>query len=212
MSSPTKLLALGLLAVVSVACKPDPNAPPIYRDANEYQAALERVQTLTKGPFEAMHEGQPISEREKEGLKEANKLIDGLIAYNPDSYAPYILRGLTKRSLGDKEGAVLAYEQGIALSPKEPNEIESAAVGRIYDELGTLYFEEQDFVKAETYADKATQLVPLDPSILTNTASVKIQLKKTEEAKVLLASALRLVPTYKRALDLQKLLKLSQGK
>lgn len=212
MSSLTKLLALGLLAVGAVGCKPDPNAPPIYRDATEYQAALDRVQTLTKGPFEALHEGQPISDREKEGLKEADKLIDGLVAYNPDAYAPYILRGMTKRARGDRDGARQAYEQGIVLSPKEPNDIESAAVGRIYDELSTLSFEDQDYAKAEEYADKATELIPLDPSILTNAASVKIQLKKTVEAKVLLMAALRLAPDYQRALDLQKLITLDQKK
>ena len=205
MLSQTKWFMFCLVVCGSLgACQPDPNAPPIYRDANEYQAALEKVQKLTKGPFEAMHEGDPVTEKEMEGLKEADHLIDGLIAFNANAYAPYILRGLTKRALGQYESAKTAYEQGLALAPKAPTENDIGALARIHDELGTLYFEQKKFEEAEPHADEAARLLPQDPSILTNTASVKVQLKKMPEAKALLDRALQRDPTYRRAMNLVK--------
>src|SRR6185436_11787633 len=93
-----------LVSLLAPSCAPpDPNAPAIFRDSNDYQTALARVKVLTQRPFEAMHEGFPISPREEKDLHEALHLIDGMIVYNPQTYAPYVLKGLTLRALGDRE-------------------------------------------------------------------------------------------------------------
>lgn len=218
---PTKRVVWGVGAIVAVAVtvfvwsanvKPDPNAPPIYQNADEYLKAVKEVRELTKGPFEAMHEGFPINETEIAGLKRADRLIDGMIAFNTQTYSPYILKGLTRRALGDKKGAMRWYEQGLAFAPKEAKGPDVDAIARIYDEIGTLYFEDLKFPESEAYADKAVQMLPTDPSILSNAASTKIQLKRFQEAKDYIERALKIAPGYDRATALKKLLEGSTKK
>src|SRR4029079_11533564 len=90
------IFAVGLsLSVLLASCgPPDPSSPAIFHSSADYAQALADVQKLTQGPFEAMHEGFPSNAEEKENLKEASHLIDGMIVYNPQTYAPYILKGL----------------------------------------------------------------------------------------------------------------------
>lgn len=199
-------------AILALGCQPDANEPPIYRNGDDYQEALSKVRELTKEPFEALHEGFPISEREKKNLLEADRLIDGMIAYKSDIYAPYVLKGLTKRALGDFERAKKAFEQAMLLAPKDPKGDNRGTVGRVYDEMSTLFFEQNDFSGAEGYSETAVSLVPDDPSILTNAASIKVQLNKPEEALSLLERALKRDPNYARALDLKKLVLMSRKK
>ena len=194
------------MAICMCACKPDPNATPVYRNIGEYQEALTKVKDLTREPFEAAHEGFPISERERGNLKEAEIMIEGLIAYKPDNYAPWILKGLTLRTLGKLHEATEAFIQGIRLAPQDPKGDEAQAIARIYDELGTIYFEQHEFQKAEQYGDYAVKLFPDEPSILTNAASIKVELKKTKDAQEYLKRALAKAPNYQRALSLQKLI------
>lgn len=200
---------LTLCLLVGMGCQQDPNAPVILRSGQEYLDTLKKVEELTRSPFEAMHEGHPVSDREKGDLKEAEHLIDALIAYKADSYSVYILKGLTRRALGNQKGAIEAYEQGLSLKPKELTDNDKAAIGRLYDEMGTLYFEMGDYPNAEKSVDEAVKYVPDDPSILTNAASVKVQLKKTADAKALVARALKSAPDYQRAKDINKLLQMA---
>lgn len=201
--------SLAFVLLVGAGCQQAASGPLILRSGQEYLDTLKKVEQLTRGPFEAMHEGHPVSDREKGDLKEAEHLIDALIAYKADSYSVYILKGLTRRALGNQKGAIEAYEQGLNLRPKEMTDDDKAAVGRLYDEMGTLYFEMGEFANAEKNVDEAVRLVPDDPSILTNAASVKVQLKKTSDAKALISRALKTAPDYQRAKDINKLLQMA---
>lgn len=202
----TKWHSFIVLLLLAGCQAPSGTSPLILRSGQEYLDTLKEVEELTRSSFEAVHEGHPLSDREKENLRKAEKLIDALLIYKADAYSVYILRGLTRRALGNQKGAVEAYEQSLKLRPKDMTDNDKAAIGRLYDELGTLYFEMNEFEKAETNVDKATANVPNDPSILTNAASVKVQLKKTGEAKLLVARALKVAPDYQRAKDLNKLI------
>ena len=202
-----------LLAVQAViGCAPDPNAPPIYRTNAEYLEHLQEVEMLTKSSFEAVHDGFPLNDEEKAKLRKADKIIDGLIAYKSDGYGPWILKGLTQRALGNRDQALRAYQQGLNLAPKEMTTDDMNAVARIHDELTSFYFEEGDFKTAELHADEAVKLMPDVPSLLTNAAGVKIQLKKTKEADDLLKRALKIDPKFPMALNLQKLMAMGNKK
>ncbi len=187
-------------------CRPDPNAPPIYRTVDDYNQALAQVEELTKTPFEEMHEGYPVSKNEKEDLRRASRLIEGLIAFKADTYGLYILKGLSLRGLDDDKGAEIAFKQGLALAPESLTADDYDALGRIHDELALLYEARNDFAQAEIHADKAVEMLKTEPSILTDAAGVKLQLKKLSDARKLIDAALKEQPQYKRALDLKKLI------
>ncbi len=191
-------------------CQGKTSGPLILRDALEYRATLAEVQKLTQAPFEAMHEGHPISDGEKKDLQKADKLIDGLIAFKSDGYGPYILKGLTQRALGNAEAALRAYQQGLALAPANPKPDDKEAIARIHDEMASFYFDQHDLKNADIHAQAAIQLMPSDPSLLTDAASIKIQLGQVKEAGALLQNALKIQPDYARAKELTKLIKMAQ--
>ena len=92
---------------------------------------------------------------------------------------------------GDDKSAERSFEQGLALAPKTRTPDDDEALGKIHDEMASLYFDQQKYDKAEEHGDAAARLLPNDPSILTDAAGIKIQLKKLDEAKKLLDAALK---------------------
>ncbi|MBS1721676.1 MAG: tetratricopeptide repeat protein [Armatimonadetes bacterium] len=200
-----------LLAIACLGCQNGTGGPQVYRDTDEYLAALKHVQELTREPFNAVHDGQPISERETKDLKEALTTIDGLIAYKPDNYGPYVLKGLTLRALDRDGDAIRSFQQALLLVPKELKEDDKAAIARIHAEMASTYFDQQppDLVQAEKEADTALSIMPDDPTIKVDVASIKIEAKKPAEAKKLLEEALKADPSDKRAKDLLKLIQMA---
>ncbi|MBS1716018.1 MAG: tetratricopeptide repeat protein [Armatimonadetes bacterium] len=199
-------LIFGLLAVLCCSCGPNDAPGNLIRDNDQYVATLGQVADLTRGPFAAVHDGHPISDNERRDLTKAEKMIESLIAYKPDNYGPYILKGLTLRALDRPKEAERAYKQGLLYTPQTMKPEDKIAVSQIYDEIATLYFEQQNYAQAEEHADKAVSLSADNPSVLANAASVKIQLNKLDEARKLLTQAAKLDPNDARTKQLQRLI------
>lgn len=144
-------------------------------------------------------------------LKEANRLIDGLIAFQPDKYGPYILKGLVLRALGDDEAAGRALAQGVLQAPSTPSPDDRLALARLYDLMAQIEFDKQEYSNAEKSASKAIELAPNDPEALVTAASVQIQLGRPKKAEPLLQKALKTSPNHPKATSLLKLVKMAGG-
>ncbi|MCW5935778.1 MAG: hypothetical protein KIT11_00530 [Fimbriimonadaceae bacterium] len=206
-----KGLALGLI-IIAAGCAPDPNAPPIIRDDREYVATLDKVRTLTQSAFAKRDRHEGLTSSEELDLKEAAPLIEGMVAYNPQSYGPYLLKGILRRTLGDDEGAEQALQQALLFVPDEPTPDDDLAMAQIHSELARIYFDKLDFENAETNAMTALDLAPEDPESLVTAASVKIQLKKGGEAKAYLQRALKVDPDNPRASELLRFIQMGSDK
>ena len=190
---------------------PDPNAPPVLRDSKEYEQTLISVRQLTEAPFQVVQDGDTLSDDQRSDLQEANRLIDGLIAFQPDKYGPYILKGLVLRALGDSEAASRALSQGVLQAPSTPSPDDRLALARLYDLMAQIDFDKGDFSNAEKSASKAIGLAPEDPEVLVTAASVQIQLGRPKSAEPLLQKALKLSPNHPKATNLLKLVKMANG-
>lgn len=197
---------LVLTMVLVGACGPSSAPGNLIRDNEQYISTLSQVADLTRGPFAAVHDGHPVSESERRDLLKAEKMIDALIAYKPDNYGPYILKGLTMRALDRPKEAERAYKQGLLYTPETLRTEDKIAVSQVHDEIATLYFEQQNYAAAEEHADKAVSLSSDNPSVLANAASVKIQLSKLDEARKLLNQAAKLDPNDARTKQLLRLI------
>jgi predicted Zn-dependent protease len=181
----------------------------VLRDGKEYEQTLAEVRRLSLRPLEAFHGGEALTESQRSDLREAVRLIEGLIAFQPDKYGPYVLKGMCLRALGEDGAAALALEQGTLQAPASPTPDDRLALARLHDLMAQIHFDRHDYARAERESRRAVELSPEDPDALVTAASVQIQLSRPKEAEGLLRRALKASPGHAKAQSLLKLVRLA---
>lgn len=184
---------------------------PVIRTSDEANQYLSKAEKLSVAPLEKLAQGLPITDPERNDLREAANYLHGVIGFERTNFPPYLAEARIRLALGDYEDAFSLVQQCIQLAPP-PSPPPSVTVVQIiaeahYVSSQCLFFNGR-FEEAREAAKLAVALAPNSPDYLIAGASAELELKHEGRAKGLVQEALALDPKHKRALGLAKLLKL----
>lgn len=90
--------------------------------------------------------------------KKSEEILNKCLLANPNHPRAYYLRGIDLSERGDLDGAIKAYETAIAHYPPS----DQYHLNEVYNNLGTIYFDMGDMVKAKSAWEKALLYMPSD--------------------------------------------------
>jgi len=180
---------------------------PVIGNSDEYNQTLRDAEGLSKDSLERFANDEDLSDADKSNLIKAANLFEGIRAYEPNKFAPYLALCMIYRALGNTEKAEQYVRQCIlSLPPSQAPEIRQTAAEAHY-QLSRVLFDEKKYAEALAEAATADQTIGDNPNYLVAKAIALVQLRREAEAKSDLAKALKLDPKNRRALGLKKLLK-----
>lgn len=174
----------------------------------EYQATLTKVQDLTEPRIKAYDAGQPLTSDDKAKLREAGGLVNRMAAYNPTYSLLFFVGGKIHHILGEDDVAEQNFRQctfnapdNITRDPQHADAIRLTAAEAAY-QLSLLMMARGDVKEGFEEADAAVKAVPQSSDYHTARASALNELRRTDEARKELATALKLNPNNTRAKSL----------
>lgn len=188
-----------------------PDSIPVYRSSNEAADGMAEAAKLSVGPIERFFAGEKLTEKQTNDLVEADRLITGVIAFDPSQFQVYVAVGRIQFALGDYELAEVALREAVHFAPSEPSSDAKMVVAETHYLLSRTLFAKRLYAPAIEEAEIALKLAPENPDNLTARAAALIQVGKSEEAAKDLAHALEHYPDHARANQLRKLLAGSGG-
>jgi len=206
------VLLLGSALLVTGCSGPsDPTKPPVIASAGDYQETLVKAQSLSQESLKKYERGEPLDASEQPNLVEARRSLKGLIGYDPQRFAPYILSGRIALALGDYPGAKDDLTHGVFYYPRE----DLTPAGKdLFAETSNYLAQAHIFLKDTAGATKVIEdglkIAPNSAILMIANASVLVQQKKYDEAGALLDKALILDPQNAKAANLRKLLDLEK--
>jgi tetratricopeptide (TPR) repeat protein len=205
----TPLVIVGALLLVLLLSNRSVETPEdmgVIDTPDEYAKALQMAHEMTKPIFDKSDKGEEITEKEKDQLYKAARLIDNANRVSPEKTIPFLGAGKAYMLAGDLEMAELRFRQAInnAQFDASPGAKETGVEAQY--RLSEVRFELHDYEGAFESANHAVKAVPDGIEYLTARAAALIQLKKYKEADADLHAALKLDPTYQKAIGLHKLL------
>ena len=184
---------------------------PVIRTSDEANQYLQKAEKLSVGPLEKLSKGDPITDPERNDLREAANYLHGVIGFERTNFPAYLAEARIRLELGDYDDAYSLAQQCIQLAPP-PNPAPPVSVVQVvaeahYVSSRCLFFRGR-FEDAREAAKLAVALAPNSPTYLIAGASAELELKHEKTAKGLVQEALVLDPHNKAALRLAKLLNL----
>lgn len=207
----TKWLLPCLLLVGCGSPAVDPTAAPVLRTETEFNEALKKATSLSKDILARYDlQGENPAGTDIADLKEALRLMKGVVAFEPTRYAPALLAGKIAMALQEYEDAEQLFEQSLAniFEPIPDKDIRFAA--ELHSMIGHLAVLRNDLVRADFATTQALKLVPKNPEYMAGRASVLIQQNHKADAQKLLVDALKVDPGNRRANQLLTLLNLKE--
>lgn len=184
---------------------------PTIRTPAEADNYLIQAEKISKEALEKSSRDEPLSSAEQDNVKEALAYFEGLIAYDPSRYQPYFGAGKLAYALGEWQKSLEYMQQSIRLAPPPsktpPVELVTTIAEAHYVSSRSLFFL-QRFDEAAAAANLARTLVKASPDYLIAEASALLEMRKEDEARILVLEALSLDAEHARAKQLAKLLKL----
>ena len=183
-----------------------PDAIPIYRTIGEAARGMEEAAALSIDPLEDFFADKKLSEKQERDLQNAERLITGVIAFDPDQFNAYVAVGRIEFALADYDQAELALREAVRTMPDNPKGDLALIVAETHYLLSRTLFEKRLYAAAIDEAEIALALAPGNVDNLTARAAALIQVGKSDQAAKDLAEALDRQPYHPRANRLQKLL------
>lgn len=198
-------------AAICLGCQQDSEAgPPIIRTHRDYAETSNRVADLATDLIVLSAQGTKLTDDQVARLREAKRLAEGLIGFDPKSFPGYYLLAKLHRALGERKEADTNYLLAFQRIPTKDISVDGlAAAADLYYDYATFLFEDGQYQDAHAYAVQAVQMAPENADYLATAASVKIELRKTAEAKDLVDKALKINSRQGLALRLRRLLEMS---
>ena len=203
--------SLALLLVIACIAGCTPKTPTVVvNNAEEASQTLAKIRDLSEEPLLKVNAGTELTDEDTRKLEETLPLAQALVDYDPTQIGAVSLRGKIETALGKSEEAEATYRQAIKLKPANPSPEMTYLIADLHNELGKISFSKQNYKAALDDISQAVSLVPNEPRFLFNLASVQVEADQLREAKATLAKVLELDPKNQDALDLRKLISLSE--
>lgn len=180
---------------------------PVIGQGGDYNKVLAEAESLSKVGLQKIANDEELTARDRKDLTAAAAQFQGLVAFEPTKFAPYLALGMIYRGLGNLEEAERMLKQCVNNIPKstDPAIIQTAAETK--SQLSKALLAQGKSEDALTEANLAVETDRQNPSYLVTRASALIELKRMEEAKADLEEALRMDPSLTRASGMLKLIK-----
>ncbi|MBC8065139.1 MAG: hypothetical protein H7Y17_09940 [Chlorobia bacterium] len=180
---------------------------PIIGSDGDYKQVLADAERLSSSGLQKIANDEEISAKDRADLTAASAQFQGLIAFEPGKFAPYLALGMIYRGLGNLEDSERMLKQCLNNLPKstDPAIVQTAAEAK--SQLSKVLLAQGKSEDALTEANLAVETDRQNPSYLVTRASALIQLKRMEEAKADLKEALKMDPTLTRASGMLRLIK-----
>lgn len=182
------------------------DAFPIYRTVAEATQGSQEAAALSVAPLEAFFNGSTLTEKQLDDLRSADRLMTGVIAFDPNYYQAYVAVGRIQFAIGDYDQAELALREAVRLAPESPDAEGKMIEAETHYLLSRTVFEKRLYAVAIDEAEIAIALAPENVDNLTARAAALIQVGKPEEAAEDLKHVLDHQPQHHRANQLRKLL------
>lgn len=204
------LLPVLLLALIGCGSASSGKALRVDNE-EEYASTLAKARELSKKPLEAFNWGDELTETDRQNLREASKLFQALVRFDPLQFAPHLALGKIEYALGNLPEAKKSLEQGMILMPERGSRETIIVAGAARDDLANVALLQGDLDEAEANALDALTLIQGEPSFLATYASVLLQKGRVKEAREQVDRALERQPQNKRALRIKRLLDASNA-
>jgi tetratricopeptide (TPR) repeat protein len=173
----------------------------LFDGTGRYPLAIERLEKATRYDDKNFHAYYNLSLafRHMGRIEEARKAAQRARDIAPNDPKVAMLSGNLFQELGDTDSALKAYKTGISSSPEDTSLLYNLALaqykqGKIpdaIDNFGKIYFDRENWQRAEYHFREATRLQPENAQNQYNLGLVAIKLGKKEDA----------VGYFKRALE-----------
>lgn len=205
---------LGFAVVLILSNRPlkTPEGLPLITDAASYNDAIRQEAAISEPIFAAFDRGEDVSDQDKAQLRKAARIADSANVLRPEKAGLYLESGRAYLILGDLDLADQRLQQCISNSRLQNADIATEGVSDAYFLLSQVRAQQGLWKDSLALATQADKMRPDVATYLTGKASAELQLKMIVEAKKDLSSALKIDPTYRRALQLQKLMDMAPAK
>jgi|APTNR8051073442_1049403.scaffolds.fasta_scaffold00004_313 tetratricopeptide (TPR) repeat protein len=193
-----------LLALFIGGCS---GVKPVIKNEKEYFEKTQLVVDHTLAAMAKAEQGTPLAKVDEQALETALSDLDPLIAYDPKRFQPYMLKARFLRALGREDEAKAASDQARLVIPTKTAPSEDAFVADAHYELAVNAYEAGDSEQALADAKLADSKFATGKYKLMQ-ARALVQLKRIDEAKVILKPLLTESQVSKEA---QSLLKFLEG-
>ncbi len=199
-----------------------PSGLPVVGDIATYDQMISQAQQLCVQPLQAYEEGKELTPDQLDNMKKAVKLIDAANEFKPatpavvvggSKFAPFFISGKLHAALGEYEKADQMLRQG--LYNAQGAQLDQSGLVTVADahfERSRVQFHLNNFDVAYSEAKLAVKGVPEAPDYQVALAQAALQLKKTDEAKEAVITALGLDPNNHGAQMMAKYLHVTVGK
>lgn len=178
---------------------------PVIGSGSEYQQVLKEAAEASQKPLEKMARDEALTPDDRTQLSTAASLFEGIVAYQPQGFAPYLALGMIYRGLNDSERAERSLRQALNNLPGNPSPEIKQTVAEVHYQLSRVLFDKKDYDGAIAEASTAEQSNPENADYPTAKAAALLQANRVSDAKKALEAALKLDPQNKRAQTLMKL-------
>jgi len=205
-------LILGFIVVLIVSNRPlkSPDGLPLIVDNETYSEAIRQSVALTQSHFEAYDRGDTLTDADKADVRKGATLLDTANQRQPARAGLYLDAGRCYLILGDLDLAENRLLQCLSNAEQKNSDLQPEGVADAYFLLSQTRALQQDWKESLKLVTEADRKRPHVATYLTAKASAEIQLKMMPLAKKDLAEALRIDPTYKRAIALKRLIDIAE--
>lgn len=203
----TKLWLLGVACVLA-GCQAPPPDTPLIRSDEEFVRISREAEKLSGPGLRAYEFGEEMTAPLKADLQRARKMYLNLRDFGPGLYTVHFALGKICRALEDDREALGHFAQAVANLERVPELRPEGkrALAEALAEISRIQVLANNIEAAELAGERAVELFPKDPAYLVTLASARVQAKKLDEARKLLAEVERLDPGNRMAHGLRTLI------
>jgi len=191
---------LALLAGCSGTKKPD-----VISNLNDRNNTVVQIRTLTTVAFAKIVADEPVDADDKANAEKALPMVKKVLEYSPNEPESYVLLGRTYWVLDRHKEAEGSFKQAVDIQRKYKTSSD-ALEAEAHHDWARLAISDGRWDEGGKEVDEALKLFPDDPRYLTTKASVQLQAKDVEGARVNAAKALKIDPQNSRALTMLKMI------
>ncbi|MCO5295503.1 MAG: tetratricopeptide repeat protein [Fimbriimonadaceae bacterium] len=188
-----------------------PDEIPVYRTAAEANRAMDEAAKLSIQPLLDFQKGDPLGEPQKADLARAERLLKGVVAFEPGYFTAFTAVGRIEFVLGDYAEAERYLREAVRLAPEELKDEWVVIAAETHYWLSRTLYASKLYANALDEAEIAMKLAPDNVENLFARAQALIQVDKPDLARKDVAKALELDPEHVPSQRLKKLLDLAEG-
>lgn len=196
------LLVAGLVVLSGCGA---PRKSEVISNLDERNQTVLQVKALTTVAFVKLVADDPVDAADRANAEKALPLVKKVLEFSPNEPESYVLLARTEWVLGNHAEAEANLKKAIEVQQKYHTSV-PALEAEAHHDLARLAVSDGRWDEGGKEVDEALKLFPTEPRYLVTKASVQIQAKDIDGARVSAANALKADPQNSRALSMLKMI------